>query len=174
LGFFFQAEDGIRDFHVTGVQTCALPIFFLGQITAALVTGNTVLAKPAEQTSLIAYRCLELMYEAGVPRDVVQLLPGAGRELGPLLTGDPRVAGVVFTGSTATAWQINLGLAQRQGAPLAALIAETGGQNAMVVDSTALPEQVVADVVESAFASAGQRCSALRVLFLQEDIAEKV
>lgn len=147
---------------------------FLGQITAALVTGNTVLAKPAEQTSLIAYRCVELMYEAGVPRDVVQLLPGAGRELGPLLTGDPRVAGVVFTGSTATAWQINLGLAQRQGAPLAALIAETGGQNAMVVDSTALPEQVVADVVESAFASAGQRCSALRVLFLQEDIAEKV
>ena len=147
---------------------------FLGQITAALVTGNTVLAKPAEQTSLIAYRCVELMYEAGVPRDVVQLLPGAGRELGPLLTGDPRVAGVVFTGSTATAWQINLGLAQRQGAPLATLIAETGGQNAMVVDSTALPEQVVADVVESAFASAGQRCSALRVLFLQEDIAEKV
>ncbi|PRB78979.1 bifunctional proline dehydrogenase/L-glutamate gamma-semialdehyde dehydrogenase PutA [Pseudomonas sp. MYb185] len=147
---------------------------FLGQVAAAVVTGNTVLAKPAEQTSLVAHRCIELMYEAGIERDVVQLLPGSGKELGPLLTSDPRVVGVVFTGSTATAWQINLNLAQRQGAPLAALIAETGGQNAMIVDSTALPEQVVADVVESAFASAGQRCSALRVLFLQEDIADKV
>src|SRR5690606_16559851 len=143
---------------------------FLGQITAALVTGNTVLAKPAEQTSLIAYRCVELMYEAGVPRDVVQLLPGAGRELGPLLTGDATVAGLGLSRATDTAWQINLGLAQREGAPPAALIAGTGGQHAMVVGSTALPEQVVADVVESAFASAGQRCSALRVLFLQEDI----
>ncbi|MFA5679454.1 MAG: bifunctional proline dehydrogenase/L-glutamate gamma-semialdehyde dehydrogenase PutA [Pseudomonas sp.] len=147
---------------------------FLGQITAAVVTGNTVLAKPAEQTSLVAYRCIELMHAAGIPRDVVQLLPGPGRGLGPLLTGDPRVSGVVFTGSTATAQQINLSLAQRTGGPLATLIAETGGQNAMLVDSTALPEQVVADVIESAFASAGQRCSALRVLFLQEDIADKV
>ena len=147
---------------------------FLGQVVAALVSGNTVLAKPAEQTSLVAHRCTELMYEAGIPRDVVQLLPGSGAELGPLFTSDPRITGVVFTGSTATARQINLGLAQREGAALAALIAETGGQNAMLVDSTALPEQVVADVVESAFASAGQRCSALRVLFLQEDIADKV
>lgn len=147
---------------------------FLGQVSAAVVTGNTVLAKPAEQTSLVAHRCIELMHEAGIPRDVVQLLPGPGRDIGPLLTSDPRVSGVVFTGSTATAQQINLSLAQRQSGALATLIAETGGQNAMLVDSTALPEQVVADVVESAFASAGQRCSALRVLFLQEDIADKV
>ena len=147
---------------------------FLGQVAAALVTGNTVLAKPAEQTSLVAHRCVQLAHEAGIPRDVLQLLPGSGRELGPVLTGDPRVVGVVFTGSTATAQQINLSLAQRQGGALATLIAETGGQNAMLVDSTALPEQVVADVVESAFASAGQRCSALRVLFVQEDIADKV
>ena len=147
---------------------------FIGQVAAALVAGNTVLAKPAEQTSLVAHRCVELMYEAGFERDVIQLLPGSGKELGPLLTGDPRVVGVVFTGSTATAQQINLGLAQRGSGPLATLIAETGGQNAMLVDSTALPEQVVADVVESGFASAGQRCSALRVLFLQEDIADKV
>ena len=147
---------------------------FLGQVSAAVVTGNTVLAKPAEQTSLVAHRCIELMHEAGIPRDVVQLLPGPGRDIGPLLTGDPRVSGVVFTGSTATAQQINLSLAQRQSGALATLIAETGGQNAMLADSTALPEQVVADVVESAFASAGQRCSALRVLFLQEDIADKV
>lgn len=147
---------------------------FIGQISAAVVTGNTVLAKPAEQTSLVAHRCVELMYEAGIPRDVVQLLPGPGREIGPLLTGDDRVSGVVFTGSTATARQINLALAQRQVAALATLIAETGGQNAMLVDSTALPEQVVTDVIESAFTSAGQRCSALRVLFLQGDIADKV
>ena len=147
---------------------------FLGQITAAVVAGNPVLAKPAEQTSLIACRCVELAHEAGIPRDVLQLLPGPGSELGPLLTADPRVVGVVFTGSTATAQQINLGLAQRRGGPLASLVAETGGQNAMLVDSTALPEQVVSDVLESGFASAGQRCSALRVLFLQEDIADRV
>ena len=147
---------------------------FLGQISAAVAAGNAVLAKPAEQTSLVAHRCIELMHEAGVPRDVLQLLPGSGKELGPLLTDDPRVVGVVFTGSTGTAQQINLGLAQRESGPLATLVAETGGQNAMLVDSTALPEQVVADVLESSFASAGQRCSALRVLFLQEDIADKV
>ncbi|SDS93095.1 L-proline dehydrogenase /delta-1-pyrroline-5-carboxylate dehydrogenase [Halopseudomonas litoralis] len=147
---------------------------FLGQISAAVAAGNAVLAKPAEQTSLAAHRCIELMHEAGVPRDVLQLLPGSGKELGPLLTSDPRVVGVVFTGSTGTAQQINLGLAQRESGPLATLVAETGGQNAMLVDSTALPEQVVADVLESSFASAGQRCSALRVLFLQDDIADKV
>ena len=147
---------------------------FIGQVAAAVVAGNTVLAKPAEQTSLVAHRCIELLHEAGIPRDVMQLVPGSGKELGPLLTGDPRVIGVVFTGSTGTAQQINLGLAQRQSGPLATLVAETGGQNAMLVDSTALPEQVVADVLESSFASAGQRCSALRVLFLQDDIADKV
>lgn len=147
---------------------------FLGQILAAAVAGNSVLAKPAEQTSLVACRCMELMYEAGMPRDVIQLLPGLGKDIGPLLTSDPRVTGVAFTGSTETAQVINRSLAARDNAPLAALVAETGGQNAMIVDSTALPEQVVADIVESSFTSAGQRCSALRVLFLQEDIADKV
>ncbi|SFC49548.1 L-proline dehydrogenase /delta-1-pyrroline-5-carboxylate dehydrogenase [Marinospirillum celere] len=147
---------------------------FLGQVLAAAVSGNTVLAKPAEQTSLVACRCMELIYEAGMPRDVIQLLPGLGKDIGPVLTADPRVTGVAFTGSTETAQVINRSLAARENAPLAALVAETGGQNAMIVDSTALPEQVVADVVESSFTSAGQRCSALRVLFLQEDIADRV
>ena len=147
---------------------------FLGQLVAAAVAGNSVLAKPAEQTSLVASRCMELIYAAGFPRDVVQLLPGKGAEIGPFLTSDRRVAGVAFTGSTATAQGINRSLAARDNAPLAALIAETGGQNVMIVDSTALPEQVVADIVESSFTSAGQRCSALRVLFLQEEIADRL
>ena len=147
---------------------------FLGQLTAALVAGNTVLAKPAEQTSLVASRCMELIYAAGIPRDVVQLLPGKGAQIGPLLTSDPRVTGVAFTGSTATAHSINRSLAARDNVALATLVAETGGQNAMIVDSTALPEQVVADIVESSFTSAGQRCSALRVLFIQEEIAQRL
>ncbi|MBE0507858.1 MAG: bifunctional proline dehydrogenase/L-glutamate gamma-semialdehyde dehydrogenase PutA [Marinospirillum sp.] len=147
---------------------------FLGQVLAAAVSGNAVLAKPAEQTSLVACRCMELIYQAGIPRDVIQLLPGIGAEIGPLLTADPRVTGVAFTGSTQTAQRINRALAARDNAPLAALVAETGGQNAMLVDSTALPEQVVADIVESSFTSAGQRCSALRVLFLQDEIADRV
>jgi len=147
---------------------------FLGQTLAAVVAGNSVLAKPAEQTSLVASRCMELVYEAGIPRNVLQLLPGKGSEIGPLLTSDPRVTGVAFTGSTATAQVINRALAARENAPLATLIAETGGQNAMIVDSTALPEQVVADIVESSFTSAGQRCSALRILFVQEEIAERL
>lgn len=147
---------------------------FLGQLVAAAVAGNSVLAKPAEQTSLIASRCMELLYKAGIPRDVVQLLPGKGAEIGPLLTRDRRVAGVAFTGSTLTAQSINRALAARDNAPIATLIAETGGQNVMIVDSTALPEQVVADIVESSFTSAGQRCSALRILFIQEEIAERL
>ncbi|SFX76736.1 bifunctional proline dehydrogenase/L-glutamate gamma-semialdehyde dehydrogenase PutA [Marinospirillum alkaliphilum] len=147
---------------------------FLGQVLAAAVSGNTVLAKPAEQTSLVACRCMELIHQAGIPREVIQLLPGIGAEIGPLLTADPRVTGVAFTGSTQTAQGINRALAARDNAPLAALVAETGGQNAMIVDSTALPEQVVADIVESSFTSAGQRCSALRVLFLQDEIADRV
>lgn len=147
---------------------------FLGQTLAAVVAGNSVLAKPAEQTSLVASRCMELVYEAGIPRDVLQLLPGKGADIGPLLTSDRRVTGVSFTGSTATAHSINRSLAARENAPLATLIAETGGQNVMLVDSTALPEQVVADIVESSFTSAGQRCSALRVLFVQEEIADRL
>ncbi|GAA5192208.1 bifunctional proline dehydrogenase/L-glutamate gamma-semialdehyde dehydrogenase PutA [Ferrimonas gelatinilytica] len=146
---------------------------FLGQVVAALVTGNTVLAKPAEQTNLVALRATQLAHQAGIPADVLQLLPGPGRELGPKLTSDERVTGVCFTGSTATAKAINRSLAAREGA-IAPLVAETGGQNAMVVDSTSLPEQVITDVVHSAFQSAGQRCSALRVLYVQADVSERV
>ncbi|WP_251976842.1 bifunctional proline dehydrogenase/L-glutamate gamma-semialdehyde dehydrogenase PutA [Salinicola avicenniae] len=147
---------------------------FTGQLVAAAVAGNTVLAKPAEQTSLIAHRVIELLHEAGMPRDVVQLLPGDGPTVGSVLSNDPRITGVVFTGSTDTAQIINRALAARENAALPTLIAETGGLNAMIVDSTALPEQVVADVVHSAFQSAGQRCSALRVLYIQEDVADRV
>ncbi|MBD3897677.1 bifunctional proline dehydrogenase/L-glutamate gamma-semialdehyde dehydrogenase PutA [Halomonas sp. ML-15] len=147
---------------------------FCGQVVAAAVAGNTVLAKPAEQTSIVAHRVIELLHEAGMPRDVVQLLPGDGPTVGSVLSGDPRITGVVFTGGTDTAQIINRALAAREGAPLPTLIAETGGMNAMIVDSTALPEQVVADVIQSAFQSAGQRCSALRVLYLQDDVADRV
>jgi RHH-type proline utilization regulon transcriptional repressor/proline dehydrogenase/delta 1-pyrroline-5-carboxylate dehydrogenase len=146
---------------------------FLGQVTAALVAGNTVVAKPAEQTSLIAVRAVELMLEAGFPASAIQLITGRGADVGHALTSHNAIAGVAFTGSTPTAQRINSTLAARQVAPVP-FIAETGGQNAMIVDSTALPEQVVRDVVRSAFASAGQRCSALRVLYIQEDIAERV
>lgn len=161
-----------------GVFACISPwnfplAIFLGQVSAALVCGNTVVAKPAEQTSLVAMRCVELMHEAGLPKDVLALLPGDGKQVGSVVTSDPRIAGVAFTGSTQTAHIINRALAARDGA-IAPMIAETGGQNAMIVDSTALPEQVIKDVVHSAFQSAGQRCSALRVLFVQEDIAERV
>jgi RHH-type proline utilization regulon transcriptional repressor/proline dehydrogenase/delta 1-pyrroline-5-carboxylate dehydrogenase len=160
-----------------GVFACISPwnfplAIFSGQIAAALVTGNTVLAKPAEQTGLLAGRATALLHEAGIPGDVLHLLPGDGSSVGEAIVSDPRVAGVAFTGSTETAARINQRLAARD-APLAALIAETGGQNAMLVDSSALPEQVVPDVVTSAFNSAGQRCSALRVLFIQEEIAER-
>jgi len=163
--------------HGRGVFVCISPwnfplAIFTGQVTAALVAGNAVIAKPAEQTPLIAAFAVRLLHEAGVPGDVLHLLPGDGR-VGAALVGDPRVAGVAFTGSTETAWAINRTLAARDG-PIVPLIAETGGQNAMVVDSSALPEQVVADALLSAFGSAGQRCSALRVMFVQEDVAPRV
>jgi RHH-type proline utilization regulon transcriptional repressor/proline dehydrogenase/delta 1-pyrroline-5-carboxylate dehydrogenase len=148
---------------------------FTGQVAAALAAGNVVLAKPAEETPLIASLAVGLLHEAGVPAGAVQLLPGDGR-VGAALVSDPRVRGVMFTGSTEVARLINRTLAERlnpDGRPVP-LIAETGGQNAMIVDSSALPEQVVADVIASAFDSAGQRCSALRVLCLQDDIAERV
>lgn len=144
---------------------------FLGQTVAALVTGNTVVAKPAPQTPRIAAAAVALAYEAGVPRDALVLVPG-GPEVGAALVGDARVQGVAFTGSTATARSIARALLADDDRPIVPLIAETGGINAMIVDSTALPEQVVADVVTSAFRSAGQRCSALRLLLVQEDIAE--
>ena len=141
---------------------------FVGPAAAALAAGNTVIAKPAEQTPLIAALAVELCHEAGIPREVLQLLPGAG-DVGEMITADPRLAGVSFTGSSDTARAINRSLAAREG-PIATFIAETGGQNAMIVDSSALPEQVTRDVVASAFQSAGQRCSALRVLYLQDDV----
>ncbi|MBT3071711.1 bifunctional proline dehydrogenase/L-glutamate gamma-semialdehyde dehydrogenase PutA [Rhodomicrobium sp. Az07] len=141
---------------------------FTGQIAAALAVGNTVLAKPAEQTPLVAAEAVRILHEAGIPQDVLHFLPGAG-DVGAALVADERVKGVVFTGSTAVAKSIERALAERGPVPL---IAETGGQNAMIVDSSALPEQVVADVLASAFDSAGQRCSALRVLCLQDDIAD--
>ena len=163
--------------HGRGVFACISPwnfplAIFTGQIAAALAAGNTVVAKPAEQTPLIAAAAVQILHEAGIPADALHLLPGDGK-VGAQLVADRRTAGVAFTGSTETARAINLVLAQREG-PIVPLIAETGGQNAMVVDSSALPEQVVADAAFSAFNSAGQRCSALRVLFLQDDIANRV
>lgn len=149
---------------------------FVGQVAAALAAGNTVLAKPAEQTPLIAAQAVAILHGAGVPRGAVQLLPGRGETVGATLTSDARVRGVMFTGSTDVARLIARTLADRlddAGQPIP-LIAETGGQNAMVVDSSALAEQVVFDVLASAFDSAGQRCSALRVLCLQEDIADRL
>jgi RHH-type proline utilization regulon transcriptional repressor/proline dehydrogenase/delta 1-pyrroline-5-carboxylate dehydrogenase len=148
---------------------------FIGEVSAALAAGNVVLAKPAEQTPLIAYRAVQLLHQAGVPRAALQFLPGAGDTVGAQLVADARVKGVMFTGSTEVAQIINRSLAQRANMEETeiALIAETGGQNAMIVDSSALPEQVVQDALASAFDSAGQRCSALRVLCLQSDIADK-
>ena len=145
---------------------------FVGQITAALAAGNAVAAKPAEQTPLIAARAVDLLHQAGVPRDALALLPGDGA-IGAALATDPRIAGVAFTGGTETARRIALSLAARPG-PLIPFIAETGGINAMIVDSSALPEQVVTDVLSSAFGSAGQRCSSLRLLCLQEDVADRI
>ena len=160
-----------------GVFICISPwnfplAIFLGQVAGALAAGNAVVAKPAEQTPLIAYRAFELLYRAGVPRAAALLVPGDGR-IGAALVAHPRVAGVAFTGSTEVGWAINRALAAKQG-PIVPLIAETGGINAMIVDATALPEQVCDDVVASAFRSAGQRCSALRLLCLQEDVADGI
>jgi RHH-type proline utilization regulon transcriptional repressor/proline dehydrogenase/delta 1-pyrroline-5-carboxylate dehydrogenase len=159
-----------------GVFTCISPwnfplAIFTGQVAAALAAGNAVLAKPAESTAICAGIAVRLMHEAGVPRTAMQLLPGKGSVVGAALTGDPRVSGVCFTGSTATAQRINRTMAENMD-PTAPLIAETGGLNAMIVDSTALPEQAIRDIVASSFQSAGQRCSALRVLYVQEDVAE--
>jgi len=145
---------------------------FLGQVAAALMAGNSVVAKPAEQTPLIASEAVKLLHEAGIPAAVLQLVPGDGA-IGAVLTAHPDIAGVVFTGSTEVARSINRTLAAKDGA-IVPLIAETGGINAMIADATALPEQVADDVVTSAFRSAGQRCSALRLLFVQEDVADRM
>ncbi|MCZ6840608.1 MAG: bifunctional proline dehydrogenase/L-glutamate gamma-semialdehyde dehydrogenase PutA [Alphaproteobacteria bacterium] len=161
--------------HGRGVFVCISPwnfplAIFIGQVTAALAAGNAVIAKPAEQTPLIAFRAVSLLHEAGVPAGALNLLPGSGTVVGQALVADPRNAGVAFTGSTDTARAINRALAARDG-PIVPFIAETGGQNAMIVDATALPEQVTDDAITSGFRSAGQRCSALRVMFVQDDVA---
>jgi len=172
-----QAEKLEHAGEARGIITCISPwnfplAIFTGQVLAALAAGNVVLAKPAEQTPLIAARAVALMHEAGIPESAIQLLPGSGSVVGDALTRDPRIAGVCFTGSTATAQRINRVMADNL-SPDASLIAETGGLNAMIVDSTALPEQAVRDILASAFQSAGQRCSALRMFYIQRDVAER-
>jgi RHH-type proline utilization regulon transcriptional repressor/proline dehydrogenase/delta 1-pyrroline-5-carboxylate dehydrogenase len=171
-------ERNTLGLHGRGVFVCISPwnfplAIFTGQVAAALAAGNSVIAKPAEQTPLVAWRASELLLEAGMPGEVLHFLPGDGATIGGRAVADARIAGVAFTGSTETARLINRTLAARDG-PIATLIAETGGQNAMFVDSSALPEQVVLDSVYSAFNSAGQRCSALRLLCVQRDIAPRV
>ncbi|NBO19535.1 MAG: bifunctional proline dehydrogenase/L-glutamate gamma-semialdehyde dehydrogenase PutA, partial [Proteobacteria bacterium] len=171
-------ESNVLQMHPKGVFACISPwnfplAIFIGQVAAALVCGNCVLAKPAEQTPRIAGRAVALLHRAGVPKEVLQLVPGPGETVGAALVSDTRIAGVVFTGSVETAQIIQKSLAARGGA-LIPFIAETGGQNCMVVDSSALPEQAVDDILLSAFGSAGQRCSALRVLYVQEDIADEL
>ncbi len=168
-------ERNTLSLHGRGVIACISPwnfplAIFTGQVAAALAAGNAVLAKPAEQTPITAFMATKLLHEAGVPGDVLHLLPGSGR-LGAALVKDARIKGIAFTGSNETAWSIQRALADRRGA-IIPFIAETGGINAMIADSSALPEQVVRDAVRSAFNSAGQRCSAARVLFLQEDTAD--
>ena len=180
LRYYAVQIRGSSKAEALGPVSCISPwnfplAIFTGQVAAALAAGNVVLAKPAEQTPLIACRAVELFLEAGTPRAALQLLPGRGEVVGAALTADSRIKGVIFTGSTEVAQLINRTLAKRaeqEGIDIP-LVAETGGQNALIVDSSALPEQVVQDVLSSAFDSAGQRCSALRVLFLQEDIADK-
>ncbi len=173
-------ETNELSFTGRGVFVCISPwnyplAIFMGQISAALLAGNTVIAKPAETTTLIAHRAIELLFESGLPSSALQFLPGPGAELGSALHADNRVSGVAFTGSNGTARRINQSLTSRdENAAIATLVAETGGLNAMIVDSTALPEQVARDVVDSAFSAAGQRCSALRILYVQEDIADRV
>lgn len=172
-------EENTLHYRGKGIFTCISPwnfplAIFTGQIAAALVTGNTVLAKPSSNTSLIAFRATELWYAAGLPEACLQLIPYTSDTQSDALLGDSRLEGVMFTGSTQTARQINLQLANRHGSSIATMIAETGGMNAMIIDSSSLAEQVVQDCLQSAFNSAGQRCSALRVLYVQEEIAIEI
>lgn len=176
LRYYAKEAEKLPEAQPRGIVSCISPwnfplAIFTGQIAAALAAGNAVLAKPADQTPLIAALATNLLHDAGVPLASLQLLPGAGATVGTAISGDSRVDGVCFTGSTATARAINRNVADK-GRADAMLIAETGGLNCMIVDSTALPEQSVRDIVTSAFQSAGQRCSALRVLYLHEDIAQ--
>src|ERR1044072_9526948 len=170
-------ETNVLHHRGRGVFVCISPwnfplAIFSGQVGAALATGNSVIAKPAEQTPLIAAVVIRLMHDAGIAKSALHLVLGDGKA-GAALVADARVAGVAFTGSTEVAWTINRTLAAKDG-PIVPLIAETGGINAMIVDATALPEQVTDDVVTSAFRSAGQRCSALRLLCVQEDVADRI
>jgi RHH-type proline utilization regulon transcriptional repressor/proline dehydrogenase/delta 1-pyrroline-5-carboxylate dehydrogenase len=171
-------EKNELSLHGRGVFACIAPwnfplAIFTGQVAAALAAGNTVIAKPAEQTPSIGFRAVEILHQAGIPADVLSCAVGDGETIGAPLVADPRIAGVAFTGSDETARRINAALASRPG-PIATLIAETGGVNAMLIDASALPEQVVDDVVASAFQSAGQRCSAQRILFVDEGCAARV
>ena len=175
LRYYAARISGLDNRIARGLFGCISPwnfplAIFTGQIAAALAAGNGVLAKPADPTPIVAWLGVKLLHEAGVPREALQLLPGRGSVVGPRIIADPPIGGVCFTGSTTTAQTINQSMAAAV-TPHAPLIAETGGLNAMVVDSTALPEQAVRDIVNSSFRSAGQRCSALRILFLQDDIA---
>src|SRR5204862_389255 len=171
-------EKNELSLHGRGVFACIAPwnfplAIFTGQVAAALAAGNTVIAKPAEQTPRIGFRAVEILHQAGIPADVLSCAVGDGETIGAPLVADPRIAGVAFTGSDETARRINAALAARRG-PIATLVAETGGVNAMLVDASALPEQVVDDVVASAFQSAGQRCSAQRILFIDEGAAPRI
>ena len=177
LRYYAAEAEAAEPRRPLGIFACISPwnfplAIFTGQVAAALVAGNAVLAKPAETTPLIAARAVELLREAGIPTGIIQLLPGEGGVVGQALISDRRVNGVCFTGSLATAKAIDRAMADHL-PPDAPLIAETGGLNAMIVDSTALPEQAVRDILASAFQSAGQRCSALRVLYVQEEAAER-
>lgn len=171
-------EDNQLSYLPRGIFLCISPwnfpiAIFSGQIAAALITGNGVIAKPSQQSTMIAYRCIQLLLEAGVPGDTLAFTPGKGSELSDKLLSHPQLSGVAFTGSTDTARTIARTLAHRPNTPLASFIAETGGQNALIADSSTLIEQLVKDVITSAFTSAGQRCSALRVLYLQEEIYDQ-
>ncbi len=173
-----RAKRNELSLHGRGVFACISPwnfplAIFTGQVAAALAAGNAVIAKPAEQTPLVACEAVKLLHQAGVPPDILHFLPGDGARIGKILLAHPALSGVAFTGSNETAAIINRAIAAREGAILP-LIAETGGMNAMIVDSSALPEQAVRDVLASAFDSAGQRCSAARLLFVQEDVAGRI
>lgn len=172
-------EKNQLSLHGRGVFVCVSPwnfplAIFIGQVAAALAAGNCVLAKPAHQTPLVAYRAIQLAHQAGIPSNVLHFLPGKGSVIGQKLMSDSRTAGVAFTGSTQVAQGIAKTLLSRENAPIVPLIAETGGMNAMIVDSSALPEQVIHDIITSSFQSAGQRCSALRLVFIQEEIADSL
>ena len=175
----YTGEKSVLEYRAKGVFAAISPwnfpaAIFIGQIAAALVTGNAVIAKPAEQTPMVAKYLVELLHKCGVPQEILHLIIGKGSEVGNQITKHPEIRGVLFTGSTNTANIINTTLAERDNRPIATLVAETGGQNCMIVDSTALLEKTCDDIIESAFGSAGQRCSGLRVAYIQEDIFDQI